>query len=61
MISACSSGSVVVYLLMPERVKALESKVDAMAADLSDFLKTFRDSHGGNIKQGRSETVSYVA
>jgi len=49
------------YLLMPERVKALESKVDAMAADLSDFLKTFRDSHGGNIKQGRSETVSYVA
>jgi len=49
------------YLLMPERVKALESKVDAMAADLSDLLKTFRDSPGGNVKQGRSKNVSYVA
>jgi len=46
---------------MPERVKALESKVDAMAADLSDLLKTFRDSPGGNTKQGRSKNVSYVA
>jgi hypothetical protein len=57
-----SLDSAVDYLLMPERVKALESKVDAMAAaDLSDFLKTFRDSPGGNVKIGRSKNVSYVA
>jgi hypothetical protein len=49
------------YLLMPERVKALETKVDAMAADLSDLLETFHDSPRGNVKHGRSKNVSYVA
>jgi len=48
------------YLLMPERVKALESKVDAMAADLSDLLKMFRSSARGNVEH-RSSKNSYVA
>jgi len=56
-----SRDAAVEYLLMPERVKALEGKVDALASSLEDLVKLLLGSGQGNSEYQSSKNLGYVS
>jgi len=47
-------------LLMPERVKVLEGKIDALASSLKDLLQLFRESGRRKEEHPPSDNLGYM-